>query len=491
MNLGTAPPTVTRGISEQLADRIGHHTYEMWFGHSSTLQVQGNRVEVAANTQFIADWIDSHFLGDLHGVAREALGEGARVEVRVAPKRFRGNGRESSDGAGGGCKETVAANGSASGLSPRPTGRRGPRRNTGLRRLDDFVVGQSNELAFAAARRIAEDRTSTSADGGSPLFIHGECGVGKTHLLQGISLRYSEQFKCPDEITVRYITAEQFTNEYINAVRTNTIDKFRKRTRKLDLLAIDDVHFLSNKIATQNEFQHTLDAIGLAGARLVLASDEHPHCLGFKRALSSRFVSGMVVKIERPDRTVRIKLVEQLSSARGLRVSDAAIQAIAARCAGSVRELEGAVNRLAALRLVSDWPENAQIGLVMVEQLFKNRCWRPNAPLRIGTIVDVVCARLAVNRADLIGSGRHRRVVVARGVVAYLGRELTTMSYPEIAQALGRRHHSTFHTAVKRIIKQLREQHTVNLAGNGESLTLNELVDQLRHEILRASGKPK
>ncbi len=186
MKLGASPPTITRGISEQLADRIGHHTYEMWFGHSSTLQVQGNRVEVAANTQFVADWIDSHFLADLHGVACEALGEGALVDVRVAPKLRRGHGEGSPDSAGGGCKETLAANGSAGGLSPRPTGRRGPRRNAGLRRLDDFVVGQSNELAFAAARRIAEDRTSTSADGGSPLFIHGECGVGKTHLLQGI-----------------------------------------------------------------------------------------------------------------------------------------------------------------------------------------------------------------------------------------------------------------------------------------------------------------
>ena len=344
------------------------------------------------------------------------------------------------------------------------------------------MVGPSNRLAFSAAKRIAEDPTAREL---SPLFIHGECGVGKTHLLQGVSRDFAERARRPQ--ATRYLTAEQFTNEYIGAVRSNTLDRFRKRTRVLDLLAIDDVHFLSNKVATQNEFLHTIDAIGLAGRHVVLASDEHPLHLGFGQALQSRFVAGMVARIERPDRATRLQLIHKLVAARRFRISDGAAEAIAARCVGSVRELEGAANKLAALHLLGDGPD--EVGLVLVEQLFADGSWRPKTPLRFDTVVEEVCGRLVVDRAELMGSGRHRRVVLARGLVAYLGRELTTLSYPEIAQALGRKHHSTVHAAVRRVVKQLDERPRIDLA-EGRTLMLNELVAQLRHQILKSARCP-
>ncbi len=474
---------VTRRISERLAERIGHRSYDMWFGDTTRLQVEGSCVQVATDSQFVAEWIDGHFRDDITGAARDTLGDLARVDLRVAPDLFDG-GPAMASAAGPRSRPTSGSVRSASGR-----GRNGP--GGSLRRFEDFVVGPSNRLAFTAAERVA----SGSAASTSPLYLHGECGVGKTHLLQVIVHAVGRT----GGSTARYVTAEQFTNDYINAVRTNSIDRFRRRTRKVDLLAIDDVHFLANKTATQREFLHTIDAIDLSGSRLVLASDDHPLRLGFTQALSSRFVAGMVARIERPDRETRITLIHRLAAARGLRVAAVAAERIAEQCVGSVRELQGAVNKLAAVRLVGDGHgkngsngvdgrRQADIGLVLVEQLFSDGSWRPRTPLHVNTVIDTVCNRLVVDRADLMGTGRHRRVVAARGLVAYLARSMTTLSYPEIAQALGRKHHSTIHTAVGRLNRQLKDRIRIEVGEHSESVCVCELVDQLRHQIL-AVGK--
>ncbi|MHC4420204.1 MAG: DnaA ATPase domain-containing protein [Planctomycetota bacterium] len=482
MDQGGSAQAATHAISRHLTEHIGHHSYDMWFGHSARFQVEGTCLEVATESRFVADWIKGHFHDALDVAAREALGEAARVDLRVAPDLFGPS--TGADNGNGGPGPRAGRHGPANGTTGATlnAARRRPGR---LRRLKDFVVGPCNKLAFAAARRIAQRAAGDTAR----LFLHGECGVGKTHLLQGIACRFTGRFAARGPAAVRYLTAEQFTNEYINAVRANTIDRFRKRTRSLELLAIDDVHFLVNKASTQNEFLHTIDALDLAGARLVVASDEHPRRLGFTPALSSRFVSGMVAGIERPDPATRITLLLKLAASRGLRLSAAAAETVAGRCSGSVRELEGAVNKLAALQLVSGPSPGAEVGLLLVEQLFRDGSWRPKTPLQIGTVMDVVCARMVVSRAELMGSGRHRRVVTARGLVAWLARELTTMSYPEIAHALGRKHHSTVHTAAARIARQLRQQQRIEVGANGGALRLDELVDQLRHEVIKAARR--
>ena len=463
-----ASDSASRRISHALAERIGRHSYDMWFAEATRLCVRGERLEVVTNSGFVANWIGNNFRTTLDTVARETLGAKAHVDVRPAPELF---------GAAAAPPEPPSPNGTVVGR--RRVGRRGGT----LRRLEDFVTGPSNRLAFLAARRLADD--GSDAEGVSPLFIHGECGVGKTHLLQGIARRAAERGR----ITARYLTAEQFTNEYITSVRAGSLDRFRKRLRKLDLLAVDDVHFVANKVATQNELQHTIDAIAMAAARVVFASDEHPRRLGFPAALSSRFVAGMVACVERPDRATRLTLIHRLGTARGFRLSAAAAEAIASRCVGSVRELEGAANKLAAMRLITDGDGDADadrpVGLLLVEQLFADSTWRPRTPVRLATVVDAVCARMVVNRAQLLASGRHRRVVTARGLVAYLARELTTLSYPEIAHALGRKHHSTVHTAVRRVTRELQEHRRVEVGEHSEMTPLPELVDHLRHEILR------
>jgi chromosomal replication initiator protein len=195
-----------------------------------------------------------------------------------------------------------------------------------------------------------------------------------------------------------------------------------------------------------------------------------------------------VVQIGRPDRQTRIAIIRRLAEARNLPMQEAAVEAVASRCVGSVRELEGAVTKLAALRSVAGAGEDGgKAGLVLVEQLFSDQGWHPPTPVRIGALIDTICQRLVITRADLMGSSRHRRMVLGRALVAYLGREMTSHSYPEIARALGRAYHSTIHTAEQRLRRQMEAKETVDLGEGEVNLPLRELVDQLRHEITRAT----
>jgi chromosomal replication initiator protein len=467
---GTLPPRANRAFSAALAERIGQHRFGLWFEHGTSIGISGSCVEVVAETPYVRDWIVGHFAEQLQAATIHAIGEGASWKVVLreqpaAPAATDARANEHRSNAGPSLSDEQRRRGAPQ-RSARPEH---------LRRLEDFVVGESNRLAFAATAQFGD-----GASEGTPiLFLHGECGVGKTHLIQGLCRRRAE--KAPRQV-IKYVTAEQFTNEYIAAVRDGSLDQFRKRLRKVDLLAIDDIHFFANKTATQAEFLHTIDAIDLSGASLALVSDEHPrHIRRFSQSLISRFLSGMVVKVERPDRGTRVELVRRLARARGLDLTNAGEESVASRCTGSIREIEGAITRLGAMVELDGL--RGQLGPGTVDRLLGEDQMRTMgaAPIRLGAIVEAVCDRLRVSREDLVGSGRHARTVVARGVVAHLARELTTHSYPEIARALGRDTHSAVHTAAKRLRTMIDSD--AHIAQGGEAI--RELVDQLRHDIAR------
>jgi chromosomal replication initiator protein len=519
-------------IGARLGERIGSHKFGLWFDRQTTrLRVEGGSLLVDLATPYVAEWIARHFADELDAAAKDALGAQATVSLRVAPELFGGSADrgESPDGrAGTGHAPTLdpsprGPDGTATPAADPRTARRGDgrydpdralllppplRRPSGesrriaFRKLDEFVAGPSNQLAFDAARRLAEGAPGAT----HLLFVHGDCGVGKTHLLQGICERrraMSPRFQ------VRYTTAEQFTNEYLAALRDGSLEQFRKALRRLDLLAIDDIHFLSNKTATQSEFLHTMDAIDLGGSRIVLASDEHPRQIKkFSQALVSRFLSGMVVRVDRPDRQTRIVLVRRLAPDRGLLLQPAAEEIVANRCVGSVREIEGALARLSAFATLGPLAVNGagaptprpgqpvEIGALIAERAFEEEATAsPAGPIRVAEIVERVASRLGVEREDVLGSGRHRRVVLARSIVVYLARDLTTQSFPEIARALGRDTHSTAHTASKRIEEMLEAGDRVetgdpSLAGPDGLTPLKEVIAQLRHDIIRSAQRP-
>ena len=473
-------------IAQELSRSIGANRYQMWFGQAQ-IEATAQHVSVVADSPFAARWIETHFSQALQDAAMTALESSSPVTISIsaAPEAAAVERTEALDGSSADLRSP--ARGRGHGDAPSSNGHVEPvsaPRSPRLHSLDEFVVGGSNRLAHSAACRLAE---SDDLRGLSPLFIHGECGVGKTHLLQGICRRFIE--RTGSSARVRYVTGEQFTNEFIAALRTGSIESFRQRVRKLALLAIDDVHFLANKVKTQSEFQCTLDAIDFGGARVAMASDNHPnHIRRFSQSLISRFVSGMVVRVERPERELRCALIRRLAERRNLRLSQAAIDELAAQGGPSVRELEGTLTRLAAWRALAQTPAgDGEIGMLLVQQVLREDRVRPAHIVRIGSVIDAVCQRLSVTKADLVGTSRHKRVVVGRSMIAFLARELTTMSFPEIAQALGRENHSTVHTADQRLRRQMQEDQHLELDGSNSTTSLRELADLLRRDVCRAS----
>jgi chromosomal replication initiator protein len=404
----------------------------------------------------------------------------------IAPGRGAGSGErtgldEGGDRSGGGGSDAPP-------LAPRPTARshRGHRERDGahperFHRLEDFIVGASNRLAYEAARRLGEGER----DGFGALCLYGVCGVGKTHLLQGVARRYRERHPGAE---IRYTTAERFANEYIALICEGKADEFRKRYRRLDLLCLDDVHFLSGKKSTQSEFLHTFETLELAGARVVIASDEHPKVVrDLSASIVSRVSSGMVVEIERPDREMRVRLVRAIAAKRGLALDDGAVAEIAGACLGSVREIEGAVMRVDAFSrlLTSGAPQTERVGVSTVRQVMAGECSRrPRRPIRVSEVLEAVCEVVRVEASDVLGPGRHRRIVLARSLVARASRELTSHSFPEIARALNRRNHSTIVTACQRIERQIARGDTVRDEPSLREVRIADLYDEVRARLL-------
>lgn len=525
MTTTTSARSVCARIAQRLAQSVGPRRYSMWFDRTAKFNYddEHRRLDVSVPNRFVADWIGKNFGESLRHAVNHEVGEGdVDLRVEVKPDLF-------EPGAAGNAEaelpvETETASPHArrepaplvragrvatSAASARAPQQAGGHRRTGSNKahngleflgdtapvlrhqLDAFIAGPTNDLAFAAAVKLAEEPASSA----HPLFIHGGCGLGKTHLLQGICARVFER---NPQARVLYTTGEQFTNEFLVAMRTNRIEAFRKKIRGLDVLAVDDVHFLANKQATQQEFLHSFDAIELGGARVVLASDSHPKLIHqFSEALVSRCVRGMVVEIAMPDVATRGNIIRALAQRRGLTLMSSVAEALAARCAGSVREIEGMLAKLHALSSLHQQRRIAQgvgpgeaggepIGHTLVNQLFDGQTQAaPRRAIRFERVVEVVSEQLQVARAQIVDSGRQSRTVLARSLVAYLARQMTPMSYPEIAGALGRKNHSTIITAAQRLEKQLAENPAVILPATMEQVSLRDLIERLKRQIAR------
>lgn len=483
----SAPPAefTADAMLERLRRAMGDSQYDRYVRGQATLSLQDGVLRVNAASGMLADLLERRFGALIREVVTTAWRGGVAPRVCFEVDRT--------------AAPVVQPVKKA---TPIAAPAQAPARPSDVFRycFDNFVVGRSNRLAYSASLRLAEDQTPVP-----PIFIHGACGMGKSHLLRAATGRFAE--RRPGSL-VRYITAEAFTNEFIQAVRNNRVDQFRRSYRRVDLLCIDDVHFFSNKDATQTELLHTLDAVQIDGARLLLASDEHPKEISrLSERLVSRFLAGAVVRIDAPDPELREKLVKHLAERRGIRLDDDAAKLIAARSSrsvgslggfgGSVREIEGLLNQIDAVhRLLPEFSGGA-VGLALVRKALgiddeasstpAGPTHRMRRPVGAEMVVTEVCRELAVELPDFMGKGRHKRVVLARSLVASLCRRLTTMSFPEIARAMGRSNHSTIITAQRRIDRQLAEDMgkplSSELAAGHAGSTLRELAEFLTRKL--------
>ena len=319
--------------------------------------------------------------------------------------------------------------------------------------FDTFVIGPSNRFAHAAALAASE----TPGTAFNPLFIYGDSGLGKTHLLQAIG---HNALSMMPHLKVLYVNAEEFTNEFINAIRLNKTDNsqveaFHRRYRELDILLIDDIQFIGDKEQTVEGFFHTFNALHSANKQIVLTSDLPPAQLkGFEDRMRSRFSSGLLVDVQPPDLETRIAILHKKADAEGLEVTPEVFEYVASRISSNIRELEGALVRIGA------WASLYQerIDLNLAQMMLKDFVSNPDDnEITVSLIMSQCAVYFGVTIEQMGSSERSHNVVEARQIAMYLCRELTDLSLPKIGQAFGRDHTTVMH-ANKKISKLMKEK---------------------------------
>jgi chromosomal replication initiator protein len=318
--------------------------------------------------------------------------------------------------------------------------------------FDTFVAASSNRLAHAAAQAVAE----TPGRSYNPLFIYGDSGLGKTHLLHAIGNYVTENYP---RRKVLYVTTETFMNDFVDSLRTSTTLAFKRRYRDCDVLLIDDVQFMERKEGLQEEFFHTYNDLKGASKQMVLTSDRPPKSIEtLEDRLRSRFLSGLITEIDPPDLETRLAILRSKSMSEHQDVPDDVLEFIASHVKDNIRELEGALIRICAFAKLN----NESISLSQAEDVLSDLV-RAGEPRRISPqmILDTVAATYGFSVDALIGPSRTRPLVTARQVAMYLTRELTDYSYPAIGRVFGKRDHTTVIHAVDKITGQMQERRQI------------------------------
>lgn len=510
---GTGRGAARDGVAtvERILGRMGRDHGERdigrYFADQTRIVADDAGVEVTVPTEFAAGYLDKRFGSSLREAVRETLGDetAGGVRFRVDQSVFSGSSDASLPSVAGsvpGRRQAESESDSRHAAAPtrqvttRRESPRGEDRRDGYR-FETFLVSESNRVAHGAASHLVESTERRHA----PLFLHGPCGVGKTHLLHGVSHQFR---RLNPGAKVCLTTGEAFTQSFISALRGGTIDQFRRAHRGLHLLCIDDVHLIAGKSATQTELLHTFDTLNLEGARIILASDCHPRqTASLGQALASRFMAGAVIRIDPPDAELCARLVTLHASRRGLAIEPAASEAIASRIAAtpgrSARDIEGVMAHIEAV-----WRTMPEIrspiggvGMLIVDRALGAGGVGPRFASRRAVtpdrVVGAVCDLLDVTASQMASKGRHPRVVFARAVAAYLSRELTTASYPEIARAIGRPTHSTIVAADKKLRSRLDAPHGLSLRDDLGGLSVRAVCARVADDLVRsgAASQPK
>jgi chromosomal replication initiator protein len=422
-------------------------TFDQWFTSVQFDGLDGRILRLAVRDEFVRDWVRAHFVPTLVEQIGSALGTGEPIKVEW---------RVSAELDSPVCEARSAPRSGAPPESRRPRSDRG--RESARRSLRDqlnpkytfpnFVVGPSNELAYASAR--------ASAGGGdprfNPLFICGDTGLGKTHLMHAIAHQVLDDR--PDARVV-YVSAERFTNEFIEAIQHHTMDEFRARYRKeCDLLLLDDVQFLAGREQTQEEFFHTFNALRDAGKPIVLTSDKYPQQLQrMPDRLVSRFTNGLVCDIHVPRLETRVAIVRKKADLEGIAIGDEVAVLLAQSIKSNVRELEGTLIRLAAKSSLTGHAIDVDFATQELAHVLPRRA----DVMSVEDIQRAVCSHFKLSNAELLSKDRHKSVAFARQVAMYLCRQRLRCSFPELGRAFGNRDHTTVMSAVRRV-EQLRQR---------------------------------
>ncbi len=440
----------------RLRARVSPQNYDMWLRPIELTSWDGATLRLRAPNSYVRLWFESNFLGSLVRELRDLGHEQVRVEFEPDGEPADRPAPEPEDlSAGSNVAITpppavpavttaaatiteddggIAAPDSAS-LNPRYT-------------FETFVAGPSNQLAFAASQAAA----SSYPPKYNPVFVCGGVGLGKTHLLHAIG---HQQLANRPGARIVYISAERFMNEFVQSLRTGKMHEFRRNYREgIDVLLVDDVQFLAGKEGTQDEFFHTFNALHENHKQIVLTADRKPHEISdVADRLRTRFAWGLLADIEPPELEVRIAILRKKAAVEAVTLPDDVALYIATAIKSNVRELEGALIRLAAYASLS----RRRIDLEFAQETLGTALTRPREVITVETIIKAVAGYYGLKTSDIKSDRRHKSLANPRAVAMYLSRHHTKDSYPDLARAFGGKHHTTVISAVQKIAERVKD----------------------------------
>ena len=438
----------------RLRSRVSPQNFDMWLRPIELMSWDGATLRLRAPNSYVRLWFESNFLTSLVKELTELGHE--RVRVEFEPDSGEGPERVPAEPIAVAAPEPVApppppapapvqpareddgpvmAAPDTAALNPRYT-------------FDTFVAGPSNQLAFAASQAAA----SSYPPKYNPVFICGGVGLGKTHLLHAIG---HQQLANRPGARIVYISSERFMNEYVQAIRTGRMHEFRRNYREgIDVLLVDDVQFLAGKESTQDEFFHTFNALHENHKQIVLTADRKPHEISdVADRLRTRFAWGLLADIEPPELEVRIAILRKKAATEAVDLPDDVALYIATAIKSNVRELEGALIRLAAYASLS----KRRIDLEFAQETLGTALTRPREVITVEGIIKSVASYYGLKTSDIKSDRRHKSLANPRAVAMYLSRHHTKDSYPDLARAFGGKHHTTVISAVQKIAERLKE----------------------------------
>ncbi len=465
-NLSKNPTSISQqkinwdDVQSRMKTSFGNDIYESWLRKLNFVEEFKNYVLLSVSTRFIRDWITSRYLDQILKIIRELNKNITRIELKI---------HEISDDNSDDSNESSNKKENISFIKDSFLQYNRIDQN---KTFENFVIGQSNKLAFEASKKVTQSLAHYN-----PLYVYGGVGMGKTHLLNAIGLDLKKNNK------IMFISAERFMYQFVKSIKSNEMVKFKDYFRNTDVLIIDDIQFMNGKESMQEEFFHTFNALIEKGSQVIVSADRAPNKLSrIQERIKSRFSGGLVIDIQKPDFDLRYKIVETkiqelaLLNLNGIKISEEVKNFISSEIKTSIREIVGAINRVVSFsRIYNKEPSLSEVKIILKDllNLSENN-------VTIDLIQSLVCKFFKISKNEMLSSRRSRYLVRPRQTAIYLTKILTSKSLPEIGREFSNRDHTTIIHSVKTIEKL--KQNDLELSANIDTLK-NKILYNKNNEI--------
>ncbi len=415
-------------VLDAVKSKVGIRQYNLWFNNTHLISFDNESLSIGVPNLFVQTRVHENYEPLIKDLIKDITGINPSITLHVED-----NGHSQIS------RKEVTGNITFEKPSNQDNGFISNRKLV----LENYVVGGCNRLAYAAALEISKPGPVAF----NTLFIHGSIGVGKTHLLQGIWNRLKSE---SNSVSAVYMPAENWTNEFVYSLKGGRLESFRKKYRSVDIFLVDDVHFLANKNGVQEEFIHTFNTLHSLSKRIVFASDAHPRFMNqLKESLVSRFMSGMIAKIEHPGFNTSIQILRSKTADTRKKIPDNVLEFISEKFNDSVRSMESAITTVMAYANINKVKIDLKLATETLSELYKNKkC------ITLKDIEGVVISHYNVSRSDIHSGNKSKNIALTRQICMYLAKVLTDSSYQEIGKYFGNKRHTTVIFAIKKVVEK-------------------------------------